>query len=98
MSEFIEFISPEALAKLKEAQGLVDKLAQSIKDSNNFKPSTTPSGADKNIQSLNEAYQKQDKIIQGLQSQLLKLSNVKTQYNAQNVRRNCKSTQTSSKC
>ena len=73
-SEFLEILSPNALAELKQVEALVKTLASDIKSINNFKTSGTPSGADKNIKSLTDAYEKQAESIKKVSSGLKTVS------------------------
>ncbi len=65
-SEFLEILSPSAKAELEAIMPLVKELADNIKQINNFKASGTPSGSDKNIKGMADAYQKQGKALQEL--------------------------------
>ena len=71
MAEFIEFLSPSALADLKKGN---DELLLMIKNvdviGQKMSKITTPSGSDSAIKSLTVEYQKQEKAIQSLQSKL----------------------------
>jgi len=72
MSEFLEILSPNALEQLKQAEELVSKLANDIKTINNFKPSNTPSGSDKNVQNLNTAYNERSVMLKKVSTELEK--------------------------
>lgn len=71
MAEFIEFLSPSALADLKKGN---DELLLMIKNvdliGQKMSKINTPSGSDSAIKSLTLEYQKQEKAIQSLQSKL----------------------------
>lgn len=71
MAEFIEFLSPSALADLKKGN---DELLIMIKNvdviGQKMSKINTPSGSDSAIKSLTAEYQKQEKAIQSLQSKL----------------------------
>lgn len=71
MAEFIEFLSPSALADLKKGN---DELLLMIKNvdviGQKMSKITTPSGSDSAIKKLTVEYQKQEKAIQSLQSKL----------------------------
>ncbi len=70
-SEFIEFLSPSALADLKKGN---DELLLMIKNvdviGQKMAKINTPSGSDSAIKDLTKEYQKQEKAIQSLQSKL----------------------------
>lgn len=63
MSEFIEFLSPQALAQLKEADAIVTDLATKIAAINNFKAPNTPSGGDTAVKKMTTEYEKQAQTI-----------------------------------
>ena len=71
---FIEFLSPNALKDLKDAQVLVDNLALKIEQINNFKTSQTPSGTNKIIKEMTVAYEQQRTTIESLTKQLADLA------------------------
>jgi tape measure domain-containing protein len=75
MSEFLEILSPGALEELKQVQTLVKSLATDIKSINNFKTSSTPSGADENIKKLNIAYKEQSDKLKIINQQVNNLYN-----------------------
>jgi len=75
MSEFIEFISPEGFDKLSKAKGMVDEIAASIKSINDFKTSTTPSGADKTIKEINLAYKERANALKLVKQELDNVNN-----------------------
>lgn len=79
MSEFLEILSEGALEELKQVQTLVKSLANDIKSINNFKTSSTPSGADKNIKSISDAYEQQSKSIEKVRLGLEKTSAIQSQ-------------------
>jgi len=74
MSEFIEFLSPQALNQLKQAQTIIDALAVKIRNINNFKPPTTPSGTEASIQKITAQYEKQAQALARI-NELQKISN-----------------------
>lgn len=78
-SEFLEILSPNALEELKQVKTLVKSLADDIKSINNFKTSSTPSGADKNIKGLSDAYEKQAQSIEKVRVGLEKTSAIQKQ-------------------
>lgn len=86
MAEFIEFLSPSALADLKKGN---DELLVMIKNvdviNGKMKGITTPSGSDSAVKNMTIEYQKQEKIIASLQSKLEKAS-VKQQSNNEKTR------------
>ena len=49
---FIEFLTPDALAQLKQASEIVDKLVPQIEKISKFKAPTTPSGADNSAKQM----------------------------------------------
>lgn len=63
MSEFIEFLSPQALAQLKEANTIVTELAKKIEAINSFKAPKTPSGGDAAVKRMTTEYEKQAQTI-----------------------------------
>lgn len=74
MSEFLEILSEGALEELKQVQSIVKSLASDIKNINNFKTSSTPSGADKGIQGITTAYKDRSVVISALQSKIEKMA------------------------
>jgi hypothetical protein len=63
MSEFIEFLSPQALAQLKEANAIVTELAKKIEAINTFKAPNTPSGGDTVVKKMTSEYERQAQTI-----------------------------------
>jgi hypothetical protein len=63
MSEFIEFLSPQALAQLKEANTIVTELAKKIEAINSFKAPKTPSGGDAAVKKMTSEYERQAQTI-----------------------------------
>lgn len=83
MAEFIEFLSPQALAELEKANAdLLTMVANVNKVGQATKNITTPSAGKGAIQDLTEQYKKQEQTIIGLQKQLTELAKVRT-YNNQ---------------
>lgn len=70
MSEFIEILSPNTEAQLRDIMPLVEKLANHIKTINGYKASYTPSGADKGIQNMNTAYKNQGDALNNIKTSL----------------------------
>ena len=83
MSEFLEILSEGALEELKQVQAIVKTLASDIKSINNFKPSSTPSGADKGSLALAEAYKKREEQMDKARIALKKLSDAEAKAVAQ---------------
>lgn len=77
--EFIEIISEQTKAQIDAIMPLVNELANKIKDINSFKASGTPSGADKNIKGLSDAYKEQAKSIEQVKAGLEKTSAIQKQ-------------------
>ena len=63
MSEFIEFLSPNALAQLKEASEIVDDLASKIEQINKFKAPTTPGGVNSASKQIIDDLKAQEQAI-----------------------------------
>jgi hypothetical protein len=63
MSEFIEFLSPQALAQLKEADAIVSDLVKKIEAINSFKAPNSPSGGDTAVKRMTTEYEKQAQSI-----------------------------------
>ena len=95
-SEFLEILSPGALEELKQVEALVKTLASDIKSINNFKSAGTPSGADKNIKSLTDAYDKQAESIKKVSLGLEKTTAIQKQIE-QSAKNQTKATQTLTK-
>jgi len=85
MSEFLEILSPTALEQLKQAEVLVNKLANDIKTINNFKASSTPSAADEKIKQLNIAYKEQTNSLKLLKQELDNATNAQIKSNNQKI-------------
>jgi len=83
MSEFLEILSPSAKADLEAIMPLVKELANNIKQINNFKASSTPSGADKGSLALADAYKKREEQMDKARVALQKLSDAEAQKKAQ---------------
>jgi hypothetical protein len=70
-SEFIEILSPKALADLEKLNaGLLETIASVDKIGQKMKTVVTPSGADSAVKQLNDAYIKQQKQLAELQIKL----------------------------
>lgn len=78
-SEFIEILSPDAEAQLKAIMPLVEQLANNIKSINGFKTSSTPSGSDKGIQGMNDAYKAQSSELEQIKKKLAMISSLNKQ-------------------
>ena len=80
---FIEFLSPNALAELKQAQTLVDSLALKIEQISKFKAPKTPSGADNSAKQMTADLKDQEQALK-------KLSDIQLQIerNAKNQKEN----------
>lgn len=83
MAEFVEILSPSAKKDLESANAELltmisnmDKLGQKVKGV------STPSGGDSALKTLTAEYQKQEKVIQSLQSQLQSLQSQLEKLNA----------------
>jgi tape measure domain-containing protein len=79
MSEFIEIISPSAKAELEAIMPLVNTLANKIKEINNFKASGTPSGSDKNIKGMTDAYKGQTSELEQIRKRLEMIASLNKQ-------------------
>lgn len=79
MSEFLEILSPSAKAELQAIMPLVKELADNIKQINNFKASGSPSGADKNIKSITDAYEKQGSVLDQTRKKLEMIASLNKQ-------------------
>lgn len=79
MAEFIEFLSPQALAELEKANAeLLTMVANVNKVGQATKNITTPSAGKGAIQDLTEQYKKQEQTIASLQKQLTELAKART--------------------
>ena len=83
---FIEILSPSALAQLKEASEIVDKLVPQIEKISKFKVPTTPSGADNSAKQMELALIAQEKAMEKARIGLQKLSDA--QKDAESKRKN----------
>jgi len=76
--EFVEILSPSALKDLEKGNAeLVTMIANMDKLGQKVKGVSTPSGGDSALKTLTTEYQKQEKVIQSLQTQLQKLNTVR---------------------
>jgi hypothetical protein len=83
MSNFVDVLSPKALAELQKANTELVTMIANVKTVNqNMVGATTPSGSDSALKALTAEYQKQEKVIQSLQKQLQKLAEAKSKTNA----------------
>jgi hypothetical protein len=71
---FIEFLSPNALAELKQAQTLVDSLALKIEQISKFKAPSTPSGVNSASKQIIDDLKTQQTTIESLKKQLADLT------------------------
>jgi hypothetical protein len=71
---FIEFLSPNALIELEKASKVLDKMVGQISTINTFKMPTSPSGSDKAIKDMNNAYAQYKTTIESLTYQLYDLA------------------------
>jgi hypothetical protein len=80
--EFIDVLSPDALASLQTANAEILKLIANInKAGEAMKTVKTPSQSDSAIKDLNTQYEKQERLIKSLQLQLTSLAKVKQTAN-----------------
>ena len=82
---FIEFLSPGALAELKEASALVDKLANQISAISKFKAPTSPSGADNAGKKMADDLLAQEKAMEKARAGLQKLSDAQKQAESKRI-------------
>lgn len=81
--EFIEFLSESALAELKIANSELVKMVSNVENvSKKMQSISTPSGSDNALKEITTQYQEQERAIKSLQSQIQKLTEVKTRSNA----------------
>jgi tape measure domain-containing protein len=76
---FIEFLSPNALSDLKQAETLVNSLASSIEKINKFKAPTSPSGADNAAKQMAADLKAQEQAIKNTTTALIQEEKVKQQ-------------------
>jgi hypothetical protein len=80
MSEFIDVISPEALREIEAVNAKIVETIKLSKEANkNLIGAKTPSGSDSALKALTAEYEKQQKVIQNLQNQLVKLAEKQNQ-------------------
>ena len=82
----IEFLTPDALAQLKEASAIVDKLVPQIEKIKNFKPPTTPSGADSAAKQMIADLKAQEQAIKQATNALIQEEKVKQQVLATEIK------------
>lgn len=83
MAELIEILSPSALKDLETLnKGLLETIKRVDQVGQSMGNITTPSASGGALKDLTAEYKKQEQIIQQLQKQITKLSQVKTQSNA----------------
>jgi tape measure domain-containing protein len=83
---FIEFLSPNALSELKQAETLVNSLASSIEKINKFKAPTSPSGADNASKQMLVDLKAQEQAIKATTSALIQEEKVKQQVLATEIK------------
>ena len=76
---FIEFLTPDALAQLKQASEIVDKLVPQIEKISKFKAPKTPSGADNSAKQMEADLKAQEKAMEKARVGLQKLSDAQKQ-------------------
>jgi len=76
---FIEFLSPNALTELKQAQALVDSLALKIEQISKFKAATTPSGVNSASKQIIDDLKAQEQAIKQTTNALIQEEKVKQQ-------------------
>ena len=81
----IEFLTPDALAQLKEASAIVDKLVPQIEKISKFKAPTTPSGADNSAKQMEAALIAQEKAMEKARIGLQKLSDAQKQAESKRI-------------
>jgi len=84
-NEFIEIISEQTKKQINDIMPLVKELADQITKINTFKPANTPSGADKNVQAMNDAYKEQGETIKKVNEQRTKAAALTTQQKVDNA-------------
>lgn len=78
-SEFIEVISEQTKAQIDAIMPLVRELANEIKTINGYKASSTPSGADKGIKGMTDAYKAQSSELEQIKKKLAMISSLNKQ-------------------
>ena len=86
MSEFIEFLSPNALKQLEDANAIVTQLAEKIEAINKFKPLKTPSGADNAVKQQIADLKAQEQAIKQATNALIQEEKVKQQVIATEIK------------
>jgi tape measure domain-containing protein len=82
MSEFIEVLSPNALAELKALNTELVKTVASVKLVNeNMINTKTPSGSDSAMKALTQSYKEQEQAIKKLQNEISNLNKAKAETN-----------------
>jgi tape measure domain-containing protein len=81
----IEFLSPNALAQLKEASAIVDKLVPQIEKISNYKAPKTPSGADSTAKEMEKALMAQEKAMEKARVGLQKLADAQKQAESKRI-------------
>jgi tape measure domain-containing protein len=76
---FIEFLSPNALAELKQAQALVDSLALKIEQISKFKAPSTPSGVNSASKQIIDDLKAQEAQLKAINDQLIRNEKLKQQ-------------------
>lgn len=82
----IEFLSPNALSELKQAETLVNSLASSIEKINKFKSPTSPSGADNAAKQMAADLKAQEQAIKNTTTALIQEEKVKQQVIATEIK------------
>ena len=83
---FIEFLSPNALSELKQAETLINSLASSIEKINKFKAPTSPSGADNAAKQMLADLKAQEQAIKNTTTALIQEEKVKQQVIATEIK------------
>jgi tape measure domain-containing protein len=83
---FIEFLSPNALAELKQAQALVDSLALKIEQISKFKAPSTPSGVNSASKQIIDDLKVQEQAIKQTTNALIQEEKVKQQVLATEIK------------
>ena len=81
----IEFLTPDALAQLKQASEIVDKLVPQIEKISKFKAPTTPSGADNSAKQMEADLKAQEKAMEKARIGLQKLSDAQKQAESKRI-------------
>ena len=83
---FIEFLSPNALSELKQAETLINSLASSIEKINKFKAPTSPSGADGAAKQMLADLKAKEQAIKNTTNALIQEEKVKQQVLATEIK------------